>query len=70
VVIVEESPKRGGIGVEIAATLAEECPELLTAPIRRVGAQNTPVPFSPPMENLYVPSVERIAEAVRETLAY
>jgi pyruvate dehydrogenase E1 component beta subunit len=69
-VIVEESPKRGGIGAEIAATLAEECPELLTAPIRRVAAQNTPVPFSPPLENLYVPSVERIAAAVRETLAY
>ncbi len=69
-VIVEESPKRGGIGAEIAATLAEECPELLTAPIRRVAAQNTPVPFSPPLENLYVPSVERIAAAVREVCAY
>ena len=69
-VIVEESPKRGGIGAEIAATLAEECPELLTAPIRRVAAQNTPVPFSPPLENFYVPSVERIAQAVREVCAY
>ncbi|MGA2501686.1 MAG: alpha-ketoacid dehydrogenase subunit beta, partial [Tepidisphaeraceae bacterium] len=69
-VIVEESPKRGGIGAEIAATLAEECPELLTAPIRRVAAQNTPVPFSPPLENLYVPSVERIAGVVREVCAY
>lgn len=70
VVTVEESPKRGGIGAEIAATLAEECPELLTAPIRRVGALNTPVPFSPPMEEYYVPSVERIAAAVREVCAY
>ena len=69
-VIVEESPKRGGIGAEIAATLAEECSEWLTAPLRRVAAQNTPVPFSPPMEALYVPSVERIAQAVRETCSY
>jgi acetoin:2,6-dichlorophenolindophenol oxidoreductase subunit beta len=65
VVIVEESPKRNGIGAEIAATLAEEMIDSLTAPIKRVAAPNTPAPFAPPMENFYVPSVERIAKAVR-----
>ncbi|MDD2764331.1 MAG: alpha-ketoacid dehydrogenase subunit beta [Opitutaceae bacterium] len=66
-VIVEESPKRSGVGAEIAATLAEEAMESLLAPIKRVAAPNTPAPFAPPMEHFYVPSVERIAAAVRET---
>lgn len=70
VVIVEESPKRSGIGAEIAATLAEESLEHLTAPIKRVAAPNTPAPFSPPMEKYYVPGVERIAQAVREVVAF
>jgi len=70
VVIVEESPKRSGIGAEIAATLAEESLEFLTAPVKRVAAPNTPAPFSPPMEKYYVPSVERIAQAVREVVAF
>jgi pyruvate/2-oxoglutarate/acetoin dehydrogenase E1 component len=70
VVIVEESPKRGGIGAEIAATLAEEMAEALLAPIRRVAAPNTPAPFSPPMENLYIPDAARIAAAAREVCRY
>ena len=69
-VIVEENPKRSGIGAEIAATAAEEMLENLVAPVRRVAAPNTPAPFSPPMEEFYVPSVERIAEAVRAAAAY
>jgi len=70
IVIVEESPKHAGLGAEIAATLAEEAAELLLAPIKRVAAPNTPVPFSPPMEKFYVPQVDRIVKAVRETIAY
>ena len=70
VVIVEESPKRNGLGAEIAATLAEEMIDHLTAPVKRVAAPNTPAPFAPPMENFYVPSVERIAEGVRQIVAY
>ncbi|MBI2438906.1 MAG: alpha-ketoacid dehydrogenase subunit beta, partial [Lentisphaerae bacterium] len=69
VAIVEESPKRGGIGAEIGATIAEDMADLLMAPIRRVAAPNTPAPFSPPMEKFYIPSVERIAEAARATMA-
>jgi pyruvate dehydrogenase E1 component beta subunit len=70
VVIVEESPKRGGIGSEIAATLAEEMIEYLTAPVKRVAAPNTPAPFAPPMEKFYVPGVSRIIEAVKEVVTY
>ena len=69
-VIVEETPKRNGIGAEIAATLAEEMIEHLTAPVKRVAAPNTPAPFSPPMEEFYVPNVNRIAEAVREVVSF
>jgi len=65
VVIVEESPKRAGIGAEIAATLVEEMYEYLTAPVVRVAAPNTPAPFAPPLEHAYVPDVARIVEAVR-----
>lgn len=65
-VTVEESPKRGGLGAEIAATAAEEMIDLLLAPVRRVAAPNTPAPFSPPMERFYIPDPARIAAAARE----
>jgi len=66
VVIVEESPKRSGIGAEIAATLAERALGQLRAPVLRVAAPNTPAPFAPPMERFYIPSAERIAQAARD----
>ena len=43
------------MGAEIAATLAEEMSDYLTAPVTRVASPDTPAPFSPPMENFYVP---------------
>jgi pyruvate dehydrogenase E1 component beta subunit len=70
VVIVEESPKRSGIGAEIAATLAEDMLEYLVAPVKRVAAPNTPAPFSPAMERFYVPDAVRIAEAARQVVAF
>ncbi len=69
VVTVEESPKRGGLGGEIAATLAEEMLDFLVAPVKRVAAPNTPAPFSPPMEKFYVPDANRIAQAARDLIA-
>jgi pyruvate/2-oxoglutarate/acetoin dehydrogenase E1 component len=65
VVLVEESPKQGGVGAEIAAQIAEAIPDCLLAPITRVAAPNTPAPFAPALEKLYVPQPERIAEAAR-----
>ena len=53
---------------EIIDELAEEMIDCLTAPVKRVAAPNTPAPFAPPMEHFYVPSVERIAEAVRQVM--
>jgi pyruvate dehydrogenase E1 component beta subunit len=68
VVIVEESPKRGGLGAEVAATLAEEMLDFLVAPVKRVAAPVTPAPFSPPMEKFYVPDARRIVLEVRELM--
>ena len=68
VVVVEEGPRCGGIGAEIAATLGERMTDYLTAPVRRVASPDIPVPFSPPMENFYRPDVERIIAAVRRVV--
>lgn len=67
-VIVEEDNLTGGWGAEVAARVADACLGYLEAPIRRVAAPDTPVPFAPVMENRYVPSVERILKAVRSVL--
>ena len=68
-VIVEESPKQGGLGAEIGMQVAETIPDCLLAPITRVAAPNTPAPFSPVMEKAYVPQPERIAETIRTLVA-
>jgi pyruvate/2-oxoglutarate/acetoin dehydrogenase E1 component len=68
VVTVEESPRRGGLGAEIAATLAEEMIDFLVAPVTRVAAPDTPAPFSPPMERYYVPDTARIVNAAQRLM--
>jgi pyruvate dehydrogenase E1 component beta subunit len=67
-VIAEEDNLTGGWGAEVAAIVADACLGYLEAPIRRVAAPDTPVPFAPVMENYYVPSVEKIITAVRSVL--
>ncbi len=67
--IVEEDNLTGGWGAEVAARVAESCIGYLDAPIRRVAAPDTPVPFAPVMENFYIPSVERIVAAARDLMA-
>ncbi|HIW01661.1 MAG TPA: alpha-ketoacid dehydrogenase subunit beta [Candidatus Desulfovibrio intestinipullorum] len=64
-VVVQEAVKTAGAGAEIAAMVAEEAIEYLDAPIVRLGAPFCPVPFSPPLEQAYMPSVDKIVEAVR-----
>lgn len=68
VITVEESPRRGGLGAEIAATLAEEMIDFLVAPVTRVAAPDTPAPFSPVMEKYYVPDAARIVNAARRLM--
>ncbi len=70
VVIVEEGPKTGGVGAEIAAGLLERFGDYLQAPILRVASPDVPVPFSPVLENAYRPDASRIAEAVRQIVVF
>lgn len=65
-VIVDEDNPRCSVASDIAAMVADKGFDLLDAPIKMVTAPHTPVPFSPVLEQLYIPSPERIAETVRE----
>lgn len=67
-VVVEDGRKRGGVGSEIAAVVAENYLDLLDGPIIRVAALDTPVPFSEPLEKAHFPGVESIVSAVKATL--
>jgi 2-oxoisovalerate dehydrogenase E1 component beta subunit len=68
-VIVHEDTRTSGVGAEIAARLAEDHLWCLDAPILRVTAPDTPVPFAPPLEGAYIPSPARIRAAVERCLA-
>jgi 2-oxoisovalerate dehydrogenase E1 component beta subunit len=70
VLIVHEDSRTGGIGESLAAIIQEEAFESLDAPIRIVGALDTPVPYSPPLEEFYLPSEAHIERAVRLLVAY
>ncbi len=67
-VVVTEGPRTGSVASEIAATIAERSMDYLTAPVARVTSPDIPVPFAPPMENLYRPDTERVCAAVRSVM--
>ena len=66
--VAHEAVRFGGIGGEIAAQIQEQAFDYLDAPVGRVGAPFSPVPFSPPLEKAYVPNSAGIAAAVRRIL--
>lgn len=69
--VVHEDNKVGGIGGEVAAIIAEEAFEYLDAPVRRLAGPEVPaMPYSPPLEALYMLDSQKIAEAVRSLAAY
>ena len=68
--IVHAANRMMGCGAEVAALIAEECFEYLDAPVRRLGGLDTPVPFSPPLEQAYRPDADRIAAAARDLDAW
>jgi pyruvate/2-oxoglutarate/acetoin dehydrogenase E1 component len=70
VMVLHEASRTGGIGGEIAATIAEEAFEWLDAPIVRVASIDTPVPYSPPLEEYYMPQIRDVLEAARKLAAY
>jgi pyruvate dehydrogenase E1 component beta subunit len=69
-IVADEGPVTGGVGAEISAIVAEEAVEYLQAPVIRVGSPDTPVPFSPPLEKIYIPDEEDVREAVERMKAY
>jgi pyruvate dehydrogenase E1 component beta subunit len=68
VVVVHEAVTFGGIGSEISSQIQEEAFDYLDAPVLRIGAPFSPVPFSPPLEKAYIPDSNRIADGVRGLL--
>ena len=70
VLIVHEDSRTGGIGESLAAIIQEEAFESLDAPVRIVGALDTPVPYSPPLEEFFLPSEAEIERAARLLVEY
>jgi 2-oxoisovalerate dehydrogenase E1 component beta subunit len=70
VLVLHEDTRTGGFGAEIAATIAEEAFEDLDAPVRRIAAPDTPVPFSPPLEKAFIPQVDDVVAGLRELAGY
>jgi 2-oxoisovalerate dehydrogenase E1 component len=67
--VLHEAPLTGGFGAEVAATVGREAFEWLDAPVARLGALDTPVPFAKALEAVYSPK-GRLLPALRELLAY
>jgi len=65
-VVVYEAVKRGGIGGDIIANVAEAAFYDLESPVKRIAGKNTTIPFNIDLEKLCVPSVDEIIEGVRE----
>jgi 2-oxoisovalerate dehydrogenase E1 component beta subunit len=70
VLVVHAATQMAGLGGEIAALIAEQAFEWLDAPVRRLGAPDVPVPFSPPLEDAYRPNAEKIFQAAVELARY
>jgi pyruvate/2-oxoglutarate/acetoin dehydrogenase E1 component len=70
VVIVDEANSTCAAGAQVAAIIAEKGFEDLDGPVVRVASPDVPIPFSPPLEQAVLPSVDRVREACRDLLAY
>jgi 2-oxoisovalerate dehydrogenase E1 component len=70
VLIIHEDSRTGGIGESLAAVIQEEAFESLDAPVRIIGALDTPVPYSPPLEGYFLPGDDEIERAARLLAAY
>ncbi len=67
-VVVEESLPRFGVGAEVIAQLQDECFDYLDAPMQRVTAEDTPLPYSRDLEQSALPNADKVIEAVRKVL--
>ena len=69
-VTADEGCEIGNLGGELAAVVCREAFDALEAPILRVTAPHTPVPFSPPLEQAFIPSEQKVRDAIEQVLAY
>jgi len=67
-IVASDDVKSGGIGSEIAAAVVEEGFDSLDAPIVRVASPNMPIPFSPTLEQAYMPNAEKIVQAAKKLI--
>jgi 2-oxoisovalerate dehydrogenase E1 component beta subunit len=70
VILLHEDTKTGGIAGEIAACINEDCFDFLDAPITRIASKDTPVPFSPPLEEVFLPNASDVIREARKLRAY
>ena len=70
VLLLHEDTLTGGIGGELAARISEKAFEYLDGPIVRVTSPDTPVPYSPPLEEAFLPNAVKVAERARELARY
>jgi pyruvate/2-oxoglutarate/acetoin dehydrogenase E1 component len=70
VLVLDEANQTCAAGAQVAAVIAEKGFEDLDGPVRRVATPDVPIPFSPPLEQALLPSVDRVKEAARELLEY
>ena len=70
VILLHEDIMSGGIGGEVAARIAEKAFEYLDGPVVRVTSPDTPVPFSPPLEEAFLPNVPKLVEKARWLYRY
>jgi 2-oxoisovalerate dehydrogenase E1 component beta subunit len=68
--LLYEARRTGGIGGELAAIIAEEAFEYLDAPILRIASQDAPVPYAPPLEAAFLPSVEKVVAGAKTLVEY
>jgi pyruvate dehydrogenase E1 component beta subunit len=67
-IVASDDVKRGGVGAEISASITETCFDYLDAPVSRVACPDTPIPFSPQLEQQYMPNADRVVQAVQAVL--
>jgi len=70
VIVLHEATRTGGPGGEVAALISEGAFEYLDAPIVRIAAPDTPVPYSPPLEETFLPNAEKVGRAIRALADY
>ena len=70
VIVLHEATRTGGPGGEIAALIAERAFEYLDSPVVRLAPPDTPVPYSPPLEEYFLPNAEKVGKAIRALHEY